>query len=93
MKLGIRPDFFIDEKFAKQEASLATIKEAKIDLVEPLGFDKELDVQVGNQALKVRLDLRTTAREGETINLCFDMERAHIFDPETQKNLYIQTVT
>lgn len=92
LRLGIRPDFFMDEKFTNREASLATIKNAKIDLIEPLGFDKELDVQVGNQSLKVRLDLQTTAREGETINLCFDMERALFFDPKTQRNLYIHPV-
>ncbi len=89
VKMGIRPDFFLDENFAKREISFAKIKNAKIDLIEPLGFDKELDVQVGDQSLKVRLDLRTTAKEGDTINLCFDMERAHFFDIKTDKNLFI----
>jgi multiple sugar transport system ATP-binding protein len=89
IKLGIRPDFFLDENFASRGGSLAKINNAKIDLIEPLGFDKELDVQVGPQSLKVRLDLRTTAKEGDIINLCFDMERAHFFDIETDKNLFI----
>ncbi len=89
IKLGIRPDFFLDENFASRGGSLAKINNAKIDLIEPLGFDKELDVQVGTQSLKVRLDLRTTAKEGDTINLCFDMERAHFFDIKTDKNLFI----
>ena len=89
VKLGIRPDFFLDENFVSQEATLAKIKHAKIDLIEPLGFDKELDVQVGTQSMKVRLDLRTEAKEGDTINLCFDMERAHFFDIATGRNLYL----
>jgi multiple sugar transport system ATP-binding protein len=90
IKLGIRPDFFLDENFASRGGSLAKINNAKIDLIEPLGFDKELDVQVGTQSLKVRLDLRTAAKEGDTINLCFDMERAHFFDIKTDNNLFIQ---
>lgn len=88
IKLGIRPDFFLDEDVVGKETSLTSIRNAYIDIIEPLGFDKELDVQVGDQTLKARLDLRTTAKEGEMINLCFDMDRAHFFDPETGKNLF-----
>jgi multiple sugar transport system ATP-binding protein len=88
--LGIRPDFFQNEQFLGHEApSLAAIKDGHIDIIEPLGFDKEFHVQIGKQTLKARLDLRTTAREGENITLCFDMDRAHFFDPETGKNLFI----
>jgi multiple sugar transport system ATP-binding protein len=89
VKLGIRPDFFLDENLAQLEISPAKIKNAKIDLIQPLGFDRELDVQVGTQSIKVRLDLRTAAREGDTINLCFDLERAHFFDVKTGKNLFM----
>jgi len=87
IKLGIRPDFFLDEHVVGKETHLAIISNAYIDVIEPLGFDRELDVQVGNQTLKARLDLRTMAKEGETINLCFDMERAHFFDVDTEKRL------
>ena len=59
----------------------------KVDLVEPLGFDRELDLKLGEQQFKARLDLSTTAREGETITLCFDMDRAHFFDIETGRNI------
>lgn len=92
VKLGIRPDFFMDEKFTEREAGLATIKNARVDLIEPLGFDTELEVRVGNQSLKARLDFRTTAEEGETINLSFDMDNAHFFDIHSQKNLFIHPV-
>jgi len=91
IKLGIRPDFFLDERFIGQEAtSLSILRDGYIDIVEPLGFDKEYHVQVGNQLLKARLDLRTTAKEGEKITVCFDMTRVHFFDVETEENLFIQ---
>jgi multiple sugar transport system ATP-binding protein len=88
IKLGIRPDFFLDAKFASQEGSFATIKNARIDLIEPLGYDKELDVQVGQQMLKMRLDLRSEAKEGDMIDICIDMDRVHVFDTDTGENLF-----
>jgi multiple sugar transport system ATP-binding protein len=87
--LGIRPDFFRDEAYVDKESSLARIEEVQVDLIEPLGFDKELDVKVGHQFFKARLDLRTLVKEGDTMNLCFDMDRAHFFDIESEKNLFV----
>lgn len=87
VKLGIRPDFFIDEKNAEPGASLSKLENALIDIVEPLGFEREIDAYVGSQHIKAKLDLRTTAGEGDRINLCFDMDRVHLFDPETGRNL------
>ncbi|NNF98413.1 MAG: sn-glycerol-3-phosphate ABC transporter ATP-binding protein UgpC [Desulfobacteraceae bacterium] len=87
VKLGIRPDFFIDRRHAGDGEALAVIHNARIDLIEPLGFDKELDVQIGSQLMKVRLDLRTQATEGDTIDLCVDMRRTHLFDIDTGQRL------
>ena len=87
VKFGIRPDFFQDEQHVSGSESLTTLKNVRIDIVEPLGYDRELNLKLGDQMLKARLDLRTEAQEGETINLCFDMNRAHIFDIESEKNL------
>jgi multiple sugar transport system ATP-binding protein len=89
VKFGIRPDFFQDEQHASGSESLTTLNNVQIDIIEPLGYDREFNLQLGNQNLKARLDLRTAIKEGETINLCFDMNRAHIFDIETEKNLTI----
>ncbi len=88
VKLGIRPDFLLDENFTPPGATLAGIENCKIELMEPLGFDKELNLQLGNQTFKARLDLRTTSVEGDTINLCFDTGRIHLFDIESGVNLF-----
>ncbi len=87
VKMGIRPDFLLDEKLAGESKSLVKIENCKIELMEPLGFDKELNLQLGAQFFKARLDLRTMCEEGESINLCFDTKRVHLFDIETGKNL------
>jgi multiple sugar transport system ATP-binding protein len=87
IKLSIRPDCFMDEKNAEPGASLSRIENALIDMIEPLGFEREIDATIGNQNIRARLELRTTAGEGDVINLCFDMGRVHFFDPETGRNL------
>jgi len=89
VKLGIRPDFFQDEHYSDGRTTLSRIEDVKIDLVEPLGFDIEIDANVGAQHLKARLDIRTLVKEGENINLCFDMDRAHFFDINTEENLFV----
>jgi multiple sugar transport system ATP-binding protein len=89
IRLGIRPDFFQDDRFSYAESSLSKIENVKVDLVEPLGFDIEIDAKVGGQSLKAKLDIRTSIKEDDTINLCFDMASAHFFDPETGKNLFM----
>lgn len=89
IKMGIRPDFFQDEEFVEEDSPLVKMKEIEVDLIEPLGYDRELDLRFGNQEFKARLDLRTRAKEGEYINLCFDQKRAHFFDPESGKNLFL----
>jgi ABC-type sugar transport system ATPase subunit len=89
IKLGIRPEFFMDDSLVEGESSLARIENLKIELVEPLGFDREFDVKKGRQTFKAKLDLRTSAQEGEIINLCFDMENTHFFDMKTGKNLFL----
>ena len=89
IKLGIRPDFFRDERFTGGETSLSRNENVRVDMVEPLGFDRELEVKVGGQSFKARLDLRTQAREGDVLDLCFDMKRAHFFDPETEKRISV----
>ena len=81
--------FFQDEQHISGSDSLTELRNVRIDIVEPLGYDRELNLKLGDQMLKARLDLRTEAQEGETINLCFDMNRAHIFDIESEENLTI----
>jgi multiple sugar transport system ATP-binding protein len=42
VKFGIRPDFFQDEQHASGSESLTTLKNVRIDIIEPLGYDREL---------------------------------------------------
>ncbi len=87
VKVGIRPDFVQDEQFSAKGSSTINIGAWPIDMIEPLGFEREFLVLLGAQKLLARLDLRTQAQEGENISLTLDMSQLHLFDPETEINI------
>ncbi len=87
IKLGIRPDFIQDALHILPEAGLVKAENCLVDIVEPLGFEQEVTVKIGEQAMLARLDLRTKVKEEEHINLAIDMAQVHLFDPKSEVNL------
>ncbi|MGJ3239897.1 MAG: ABC transporter ATP-binding protein [Anaerolineae bacterium] len=55
---------------------------------EPLGDRTYLDVQVGEQILKVRADADYSADSGDLIHLSFDIDRIHVFDADSEKTIF-----
>ncbi len=81
--LGIRPENIDDS-----EMVLATSKcifEAKVNVYELLGAEVFLYFDLGDTQITARVDPRTTARPGDNIKFCFDLEKMHIFDKETEQ--------
>ncbi len=67
---------------------LATSKcifEAKVNVYELLGAEVFLYFDLGDTQITARVDPRTTARPGDNIKFCFDLEKMHIFDKETEQ--------
>ncbi|HEY8541431.1 MAG TPA: sn-glycerol-3-phosphate ABC transporter ATP-binding protein UgpC [Pseudothermotoga sp.] len=81
---GIRPENIFDKLFALAPQPENTIQ-GIVDVVEPLGSETLLHVTAGNDSIVARVDPRTKAKEGEKIDLVFDMNTIHIFDKETQQ--------
>jgi len=81
---GIRPENIFDKLFALAPQPENTIT-GLVDVVEPLGSETLLHVTCGEDSLVARVDPRTKAKEGEKIDLVFDMNTIHVFDKETQK--------
>jgi multiple sugar transport system ATP-binding protein len=81
---GIRPENIFDKLFALAPQPENTIT-GLVDVVEPLGSETLLHVTCGEGSLVARVDPRTKAKEGEKIDLVFDMNTIHVFDKETQK--------
>ena len=81
---GIRPENIYDKMFAfapKEENTVTGI----VDVVEPLGSETILHVKVGDDMITAKVDPKTQAKVGQKIDLVFDMEAMHAFNPETEE--------
>ena len=82
--LGIRPE----------EAKKLGIENDSVDVDEPvvnremLGAEVILYFDEQGKTLAVRLNPENQTKVGEKVSLYFDMDKAHVFDPETEENLF-----
>ena len=64
---------------------------ARIEMIEELGDTVVLDLRVGDQAVKLKADLKgdaaSRAREGELVHLAFDPASVHLFDRSSGERL------
>ncbi len=87
VKVGIRPDFFNDKNYFAESDTTFNFSQVTIDLIEPMGFDKEVLFNLGNDTVKARLDLRSEIARGENMGLLVDLSRVLIFDKDTEERL------
>jgi len=87
VKVGIRPDFFNDKDFFAESDTTFNFAQIGIELVEPMGFDKEVLFKFGDEDVKARLDLRSEVERGEKMDLLVDLSRVLLFDAQTQERL------
>ena len=76
--LGIRPE---DVRISDSGAS------GEIFVVEPLGRDDLVTVNVGESEIRILADPGLELRMGDTVSIDFDLNKAQFFDPETEKSL------
>jgi len=87
VKVGIRPDFFNDGQFITETEQHFNFTQLPIDLVEPMGFDKEILFSLAGESVKARLDLRSDSQRGDKIDLLVELNRVLLFDHETDCRL------
>lgn len=81
--LGIRPeDIYDSEVFI--ETSPSSVFESKIKIYELLGSEVNLHFDLEGTQITAKVDPRTTIRNGDIARFAMDMEKAHIFDKETE---------
>jgi multiple sugar transport system ATP-binding protein len=78
--LGIRPEHFLPTMSA-DDASF----ELKVEVLEVLGADQYLYGKVGSDDLIARVDPQLKVSVGDIVRLAINMQRLHLFDPETEK--------
>ena len=88
--LGIRPE----DIYELVEAKKLGIENDSVDVDEPvvnremLGAEVILYFDEQGKTLAVRLNPENQTKVGEKVSLYFDMDKAHVFDPETEENLF-----
>ena len=89
--LGIRPE----DIYELDEAKKLGIENDSVDVDEPvvnremLGAEVILYFDEQGKTLAVRLSPENQTQGGEKVSLYFDMEKAHVFDPETEENIFV----
>jgi multiple sugar transport system ATP-binding protein len=82
---GIRPDDITDKELSSLVTPTVenTIK-VEVDVIEPMGSTVTMYLTTGNHSMIATIDSETKAKEGDMIEVVFDMEKAHIFDKATE---------
>jgi len=81
--LGIRPEDVYDASCVPPEIDRRAIIEVQVDLVEPLGAQRDLNLVSGPHSFTSRMDNRTRAQAGERMQVVLNMGNMHIFDLQT----------
>jgi multiple sugar transport system ATP-binding protein len=92
--LGIRPEHIYDKRFSKTRSFPGnTVEEVVIDVVEPLGDRDIVEVKRGDADLTLLLEPEVKAIPDQAMTVVFDMDRSHIFDKKSQKNVIWGTIS
>ena len=83
MLFGIRPENIHDADFVPTGIHAASVK-VDVDVTELMGNEVFLHTLAGEQKLLARVDPRTQAKAGAKVEVVIDLERMHVFDPETE---------
>ncbi|GGA73283.1 ABC transporter ATP-binding protein [Ornithinibacillus halotolerans] len=84
--LGVRPEDIHDE-LVFIESTPSTKITATVEVAELMGAETYLYSKVSDQDFIARVDSRSDIHGGETIDLAFDMNKAHFFDAETEERI------
>jgi multiple sugar transport system ATP-binding protein len=90
---GLRPQDIHDARFAQgmldegeDPRDLVPVR-ARVDVVEPMGSEVYIYLLQGPHSFNARVDSRTEVKPGDALDVSFNMDKMHAFDPETQLSL------
>ena len=84
---GIRPED-VNSEPAFLETFPESVVKATISVSELLGSESHLYCQVGKDEFVAKVDARDYLQAGATVELGFDLNKAHFFDVETERTVY-----
>ncbi len=80
---GIRPEDIHSEQIALEASPEATVR-AEVVVSELLGAETMLYTRVGATEFISKVDARDFHRPGETVDLAFNINKAHFFDKDSE---------
>lgn len=84
--LGLRPEDMHDEPVFIEYSKDSKVT-LDIEVAEMNGAESILYSTIGEQNIVARIDSRTDVRSGDTLEVAFDMNKAHFFDPQTEERI------
>jgi multiple sugar transport system ATP-binding protein len=84
---GIRPEDIFNPSFVPQGIHVAEI-ETKVDVTELMGNEIFLYLLAGSNNIVARVDPRTDFRIGDKVKVSFNLDKCHLFNPETEKAIH-----
>jgi multiple sugar transport system ATP-binding protein len=82
--LGIRPEDIHNPAFVAPGIHSAPV-EAKVDVTELMGNEINLYLLAGQDTIVARVDPRTDFHMGDKVQVAFNMDKVHLFDPDSEK--------
>ena len=81
---GIRPEDIYNPAFVPPGIHVASV-ETKVDVTELMGNEIFLYLLAGADNIVARVDPRTDFHIGDKVQVSFNLDKCHMFDPETEK--------
>ena len=90
--LGIRPEDITDQEDNFEKYGTQNVVELKVDISELLGAESQITVKLPSenivgQRVTAKVPARVDIHTNDTIKLCFNMNKCHFFDVETEQRI------
>lgn len=85
--LGIRPEDIYDRFYYSGTKTEGRTLVVTVEVVEPVGSEKYLYLTTGKNTFIARVDAHNKVQVNQDIEVVFAMNKAHIFDAETEKTI------
>ena len=85
---GIRPEDIYDAMFAQIKIPGENMVKAKVEIVENLGNEKIVHLRAGNITFLGSFHSESKVKEGQEVDVVFDMKKVHIFNKKTEKAIF-----
>jgi len=83
--LGIRPEMIFDKHIDSHiKPTAANTITAKVDVLEPLGYEYVAYLNLGSHNFIATIDTGTKIKEGQSSEFVISLDAIHLFDDETE---------